>query len=245
VKRSARRRLLLASNAVADAPRAAELGGLLFSEPRFSANGQVSCATCHQRERAYTDALPRSVGLAPVERNAMSLLGASWSPWFYWDGRKDSPWAQALEPLEHSREHGSNRVDVARVLLSDADYRQRYAALFRSVENLARRLADARAFPSAPPLGSPAEQAAWQALSAADQHAINEVFSRVGKVLAPWQRGLRPEPAPVPGQGAMRELSQRASVHQQRVPQYRRAQRARHHSGGGTFRGAATGAGGA
>ena len=185
-----------ASNAVADDPRAAELGGLLFGDARFSANGRVSCATCHQSDRAFTDGLPRSVGLAPVERNAMGLLGASWSPWFYWDGRKDSPWAQALEPLEHPREHGSNRVDVARVLLSDANYRQRYAALFGSVEDLARRLADAQAFPAASPLGTPAEQVAWQALSAADQHAINEVFSRVGKVLAAWQRGLRPEPAP-------------------------------------------------
>lgn len=185
-----------ASNAVADDPRAAELGGLLFLDPRFSANGRVSCATCHQSDKAFTDGLSRSVGLAPVERNAMSLLGAARSPWFYWDGRKDSQWAQALEPLEHPLEHGSNRVDVARALLSDADYRQRYAALFGPVDALAQRLADTRAFPPASPVGTPAEQTAWQALSPADQHAINEVFTRVGKVLAAWQRGLHPEPAP-------------------------------------------------
>ncbi len=185
-----------ASNAVADDPRAAELGGLLFSDTRFSANGRVSCATCHQRDKAFTDGLPRSVGLAPVERNAMSLLGAAWSPWFYWDGRKDSQWSQALEPLEHPREHGSNRVDVARALLTDPDYRQRYAALFGPVDDLAQRLADTHTFPSASPRGTPSEQAAWQALSPADQHAINEVFSRVGKLLAAWQRGLRPAGAP-------------------------------------------------
>ena len=38
------------SNAVADDPRAVELGHRLFFDTRFSANGEISCATCHQPE---------------------------------------------------------------------------------------------------------------------------------------------------------------------------------------------------
>src|SRR5690606_9461928 len=45
-------------NAVADNPRAASLGQKLFFDTRLSANGQVSCATCHQPQRRFTDGLP-------------------------------------------------------------------------------------------------------------------------------------------------------------------------------------------
>src|SRR5919202_3185480 len=46
------------SNAVADDPRAAALGQALFFDTRISANGKVSCATCHKPEREVTDGLP-------------------------------------------------------------------------------------------------------------------------------------------------------------------------------------------
>ena len=42
-------------NAVADDPRAQRLGHRLFFDPRLSANGQVSCATCHQPGRRFAD----------------------------------------------------------------------------------------------------------------------------------------------------------------------------------------------
>jgi len=46
------------SNAVADEPRAAALGHQLFFDARLSANGAVSCATCHQPARNFNDGLP-------------------------------------------------------------------------------------------------------------------------------------------------------------------------------------------
>jgi len=183
-------------NAVADHPLAAELGGLLFFDTRLSANGKVSCATCHQPDKAYTDALPLAQGLAQVQRNAMGLVGASWSPWMYWDGRKDSQWSQALEPLEHPGEHGSNRVQVARLLLSDPQYRRLYEAVFGDAQALTQALADPARVPDASPLGDASLQSAWQGLSAQSQHAVNQVFSNTGKALAAWQRQLQPAPAP-------------------------------------------------
>jgi cytochrome c peroxidase len=60
----------------------------------------------------------------------MGLAGVAYSPWFFWDGRKDSLWSQALEPLENPLEHGSHRNDIAALMSSDADYRQRYLDVF-------------------------------------------------------------------------------------------------------------------
>lgn len=183
------------SNAVADNPLAAQLGRQLFLDARLSADGRVSCATCHQPQRLFTDGLAQAVGLAKVERNAMGLVAASYSPWLYWDGRKDSVWSQALGPLEDPREHGSNRVQVARLLLTDPAYRVLYESVFVADAVLAQEIADSGRFPEASPLGNALEQAAWAAMSPTDRHRINIVFSNAGKALAAWQRTLLPAPS--------------------------------------------------
>ena len=53
------------SNAAADDERAARLGQRLFFDLRLSANGAVSCASCHRPELAFTDGLPIAVGAGP------------------------------------------------------------------------------------------------------------------------------------------------------------------------------------
>src|SRR5277367_5724594 len=60
-------------------PREVDLGRKLFSDPRLSLNGKMSCATCHIPFRHFEDGLPRAVGRAgkPVSRNTPSLLNAT------------------------------------------------------------------------------------------------------------------------------------------------------------------------
>ena len=98
------------SNAVADDPRAAQLGEKLFLDTRLSVTGTVSCSTCHQPVRNFTDGLPQGKGIGTSQRNTPSIVGTAFSPWLYWDGRRDSQWSQALSPLEDPKEHGSNRA---------------------------------------------------------------------------------------------------------------------------------------
>ena len=118
------------SNAVADNPEAAELGRLLFFDTRLSANGAVSCATCHQPARNFTDGLPKARAIGVSKRNTPSIVGTAYSPWLYWDGRRDSQWAQALSPLEDTNEHGTDREQVVAVVFGDPGYGARYRALF-------------------------------------------------------------------------------------------------------------------
>ena len=91
------------SNRVADDPAAAALGEAIFADTRFSANGKVSCASCHQAELNFTDGLPRASGIGETRRKTMTVVGTAYSPWLFWDGRKDSQWAQALGPMEDAR----------------------------------------------------------------------------------------------------------------------------------------------
>lgn len=115
-------------NRHADSAAAGRLGALLFHDPGLSRNGQVACATCHQPERLFTDGRARARGLADLPRHTPTLLGAAWSPWQFWDGRADSLWAQAVQPLHDPREQGLSAGQLLQVLRTQ--YRQPYEQLF-------------------------------------------------------------------------------------------------------------------
>ncbi len=171
------------SNAVADRPEAAALGHGLFEDPSISPAG-VSCASCHDAARAFTDARPRGMGIAEVRRNTPTLLGAAWVRWPFWDGRADSLWAQALGPIESPEEMGSTRLEVAHRIA--AAYRGPYETLFGALPPLEQ----ASRFPAR---GMPGEPA-WEAMDAADREAVTRVFANAGKALEAYQRTL---PLPV------------------------------------------------
>jgi len=177
------------SNAVAEDPRAAEFGRQLFFDTRLSGNGTVACATCHQPQRRFTDGLPRGRGLGHSRRNTHSIVGSALSPWLYWDGRKDSLWAQALSPLEDPEEHGANRMALARLVSADVDYRDAYQALFGDPPDFS----DGQRFPlAAAPGGDAALAEAWGAMDPADQDAVTRVFVNLGKSIAAYERLILP-----------------------------------------------------
>ncbi len=125
------------TNRVADDPRAAEFGRKLFFDTRLSANGQVSCATCHVPERDFQDGTPLGKGVGLTNRRTMPVAGMAHSPFLFWDGRKDSLWAQALGPLESPVEHGGSREQYAQVIA--AHYRSDYETIFGAMPALSTR----------------------------------------------------------------------------------------------------------
>ncbi len=100
-------------NIPADNPLTAQgvtLGRRLFYEKRLSANNTISCASCHQQARAFTDGRRFGIGFdgTPTKRNAMSLANALWIRNFFWDGRAASLEAQAVTPLTDPHEMGQS-----------------------------------------------------------------------------------------------------------------------------------------
>ena len=118
------------SNRYADNPGAAALGKQLFFDTRLSGNGQVSCGSCHVPERQFQDDLDRAQGVGTTDRRTMPIAGTAYSPWQFWDGRKDSQWSQALGPLESPVEHGGRRGMYAQVIA--AHYADEYRQVFGS-----------------------------------------------------------------------------------------------------------------
>jgi cytochrome c peroxidase len=167
-------------NAHGDELAAAELGKSLFFDARLSANQQVRCATCHKPENVFDDAKPSSTGLVLVDRNSPSLFGAAWHRWQTWDGKADSLWSQPLLAFENPKEMDFTRLELAHRLFTT--WRAQYEALFGALPPLD----DATRFP---PRGKPGD-AAFDGMSAADRHAVNEVAANVGKSLEAYVRKL-------------------------------------------------------
>lgn len=118
------------SNRVSGDAEAIAFGERLFFDTRLSANGLVSCARCHQPGRHWTDGQARSIGLAPVDRNAPTVVDARMNRWFGWDGANDNLWAQSLRPLLDPREMGMTEAGVARTIREVPDFACRYRRSF-------------------------------------------------------------------------------------------------------------------
>lgn len=175
------------SNHYANDPQAANLGRALFFDARFSGNKQLSCASCHQPKNAFTDQLDRAIGVHKTGRNTPTIIGAAWQNWFYWDGRKDSLWSQALVPFEAADEMASSRTEVVRLVGSDADYRQQYEKIFG---RFPVRLLDPALPNKAGPLGDSMMQNNWYRIDTVTQKAINHVYANLGKAVAAYERQL-------------------------------------------------------
>ena len=178
------------SNRWADDLDAARLGRTLFFDTRLSANGNVACASCHQPARYFTDGRLRARGLGTTKRSAPSIVGAAYSPWQFWDGRKDSLWSQSLQPIEHVDEQGFSRVEVARVIA------EHYASAYEAVFKVRPDWDSIRALPvPASPIGTPAARRHWRDLSVANRAAVNALFANIGKAIMAYERRLTLRPA--------------------------------------------------
>lgn len=170
------------SNAVADDAAAAAFGEALFFDAGLSGDGTVACATCHLPGRQFQDDLPRGQGVAVTNRRTMPLAGVAHESWFFWDGRKDSLWSQALGPLEDQREHAGNRVGLVRYIAGT--HRSAYEDIFGPLPALSHLPVEGS------PLAGGLAQASWARMSERDKAAVDRVFSNLGKALAAFQRTI-------------------------------------------------------
>ncbi len=172
------------SNRVADDPAAAAFGKALFFDTRLSGNGEVACASCHLPERQFQDDLALAKGVGTTNRRTMPIAGMAYSPWLFWDGRKDSLWSQALGPLESPVEHGTDRTALAHRVAQH--YPAEYQETFGPLPDLSRLP------PHAAPSGSDEAAAAWERMNENERHEIDTVFANLGKAIASFERGIMP-----------------------------------------------------
>jgi len=114
-------------------PAKIALGDKLFHDERFSATGEVSCSTCHEREKGFTDSpLSTSEGILGLTgtRNSPTATNAAYFETLFWDGRSPSLEEQAQHPFLNPVEMGLETHDpILEIVAKDPDY----VAAFREV----------------------------------------------------------------------------------------------------------------
>jgi cytochrome c peroxidase len=153
------------TNAVADDAQAAAFGHELFFSSSLSPSNSIACATCHRPELRFTDGMRKGRGVGESKRNTRSIVGTAYSPWQYWDGRRDSQWAQALSPIEDAAEHGGSREHTVKTIASNGRFREQYENIFGPLPDLA------------------------------DAKNVDRMFSNIGKAIAAYERLIMPGPS--------------------------------------------------
>jgi|SRR5579885_683209 cytochrome c peroxidase len=89
-------------------PENVALGRRLFFDRRLSRDGSLSCATCHDPERAFSDGRPVAHGISGARgtRNSPAILNRGYGISFFWDGRAATLEQQVLEPILNPKELG-------------------------------------------------------------------------------------------------------------------------------------------
>lgn len=179
------------TNRVAKDPRAVQMGQFLFFDKRLSKDGSVSCATCHIPDQGFTDNAPvSSTSNGTTHRNTPTLLNVGYNNWYFWDGRTDSLWSQAVQPMEAFNEMSFTRLELAHLVAEDPELAQAYEDLFGPLPDLsdtARFPAEGRPVPEDPT--HPYHQA-WESMDEADQKTINTILTNVTKTLSAYQLQL-------------------------------------------------------
>ncbi len=188
------------TNAVADDPRAAALGQMLFHDVDLAGPlladsergkagelGKLSCKSCHAGLALDDPGKHVSVGGKPGTRNSPPVLNSAFYTWINWGGKFDSLWALVLGALEKPDVMNGSRLAVIRVVVTQ--YRAEYEAIFGP---LAPALLDPKRFP---PSGKPGVPA-WDRMSEADRVLANRVFANTGKAVAAYMRLLVARNAP-------------------------------------------------
>lgn len=118
------------SNRVSGTPAGIALGEHLFNDPRLSGNGRMSCATCHQAGRDWSDGRAKGFGTVDLSRRTPSLWNVGYAHWFGWDGAGDSLWAQTIRPIVDPQEMGGSVARVASLLRDDKELACGYRRAF-------------------------------------------------------------------------------------------------------------------
>lgn len=111
-----------------------QLGKKLYFDSKLSANGTISCNSCHNLKTYGVDNQPTSLGHAKTRggRNSPTVYNAKFNFVQFWDGRADDLAAQAVGPLLNPIEHGLKDEQALIEILKKAEYVSLFSKAFKN-----------------------------------------------------------------------------------------------------------------
>lgn len=114
-------------------PEKVTLGDKLFHDQRFSTTGEVSCSTCHDKDKGFTDQLPVSEGINKLKgtRNAPTVINAAYLETQFWDGREPTLESQSAQPFVNPVEMGlKDHGPILKIVRTDPEYQALFKKAF-------------------------------------------------------------------------------------------------------------------
>lgn len=120
------------------------LGARLFFDGRLSRKSEISCASCHQPQKAFTDGRPLAVGEDGLmgKRRTPTLFAAPFSPRLFWDGRATSLRELVAGPISNPAEMNHDIDAAAARLEASSDYPAQFQRVFGKPQEGASVTAD-------------------------------------------------------------------------------------------------------
>ena len=116
-----------------------ELGRQLYFDPRVSLDSTVSCATCHNPDKGWTDQMPVSAGIGGQTggRSAPTVINTVYGKSMFWDGRAPSLEGQAQGPIQNPIEMGrQDYKEIIERLRTIPGYRDQFQKVFGTTVTL-------------------------------------------------------------------------------------------------------------
>ena len=113
-------------------PQQIDLGRYLFFDPVLSGDGNLSCASCHQPDKGFSDGLRTSIGSdnKVLKRAAPSLWNVAFYKKFFWDARATTLEEQMTGPLYSPEEMGTTREQLLETLNNIDEYKLLFKQAF-------------------------------------------------------------------------------------------------------------------
>lgn len=129
------------------APESIELGKQLFFDPRLSADNSVSCASCHDPAKGWSNGERFATGVNKLVggRSAPTVINAAYQRFQFWDGRAEHLEGQALGPIQNPIEMNMQMAVLKPRLQEIAGYREAFQRAFGDEEVTDERIAVALA----------------------------------------------------------------------------------------------------
>jgi cytochrome c peroxidase len=111
------------------------LGKKLFYDKRLSRAGNLSCGSCHQPERAFSDGVAKSFtgeGYNTVQRNAPSLINAVYADRYFYDLRSFDVEDQGGQVIKNHLEFDTDFPELLQKINADTTYTKAFGEVFNS-----------------------------------------------------------------------------------------------------------------
>ncbi|MBT0608969.1 cytochrome-c peroxidase [Aequorivita echinoideorum] len=131
-----------------DNARLRALGEDLFYDETISNNGALSCVSCHNPNKAFTDNLPKSASSIQGEtvlRNAPTLLNSAYADRYFYDLRAFTLEQQAEHVIFNENEFNTAYSDILKKLNTDETYAKKFKSVFGKGEITRERFSKALA----------------------------------------------------------------------------------------------------